>query len=99
MYYAFTFADLKAGKIAFLAGDGLQSGDGERIAFKVQAADDGPNLSDSDDATPGDQAADGSVGVDRAEVAVTAGLGGPYQQGWCPHAEYTERLGGNRVDA
>ena len=35
------------------------------------------NLSDSDDATPGDQAADGSVGVDRAEVAVTAGLGGP----------------------
>ena len=77
VYYAFTFADLKAEKVAFLAGDGLQSGEGERIAFKVQAADDGPNLSDSDDATPGDQAADGSVGVDRAEVAVTAGLGGP----------------------
>ena len=76
-YYAFTFADLKAGNVAFLAGDGLQSGDGERIAFKVQAVDDDGNLSDSDDATSGDQAADGSVGVDGVEVAVTAGLGGP----------------------
>ena len=73
-YYAFTFADLQAGKIAFLAGDGLASGNGERIAFKVQAVDDDNNESDSDDATPGDQAADGSVGVDRAEVAVTAGV-------------------------
>ena len=77
VYYAFTFADLKAGNVAFLAGDGLQSGDGERIAFKVQAVDDDGNLSDSDDATSGDQAADGSVGVDGVEVAVTAGLGGP----------------------
>ena len=75
-YYAFTFADLQAGKVAFLAGDGLASGNGERIAFKVQAVDDDGNLSDSDDAAPGDQAADGSVGVDHAEVAVTAGLGG-----------------------
>ena len=73
-YYAFTFADLKAGKVAFLAGDGLQAGEGEQIAFKVQAVDDDGNESDSDDATPGDQAADGSVGVDRAEVAVTAGV-------------------------
>ena len=74
-YYAFTLADLQAGKVAFLAGDGLASGNGERITFKVQAADDGPHLSDSDDATPGDQAADGTIAVDRAEVAVTAGLG------------------------
>ena len=76
VYYAFTFADLKAGNVAFLAGDGLQAGEGERIAFKVQAVDDDGNLSDSDDATPGDQAADGSVGVDRAEVAATAGVDG-----------------------
>ena len=72
-YYAFTFADLQAGNVAFLAGDGLASGNGERIAFKVQAVDDDGNLSDSDDAAPGDQAADGSVGVDRAAVAATAG--------------------------
>ena len=48
VYYAFTLADLRAGKIAFLAGDGLQSGEGEQIAFKVQAVDDDGNLSDSD---------------------------------------------------
>ena len=72
-YYAFTFADLQAGKVAFLAGDGLQSGDGERIAFKVQAVDDDGNLSDSD-VTPGDQPADGTIAVDRAAVAVTAGV-------------------------
>ena len=47
-YYAFTLADLQAGNVAFLAGDGLQSGDGERITFKVQAVDDQGNLSDSD---------------------------------------------------
>ena len=40
--------------IAFLAGDGLQAGEGDRIAFKVQAVDDDGNLSDSDDATPVD---------------------------------------------
>ena len=72
-YYAFTLADLQAGKVAFLAGDGLQVGGGERIAFKVQAVDDDGNLSDSDDATPGDQAADGSVGVDIAAVTATPG--------------------------
>ena len=72
-YYAFTFADLQAGKVAFMAGNGLASGNGERIAFKVQAVDDQGNPSDSDDATPGDQAADGSVGVDRAAVTATPG--------------------------
>ena len=44
-YYAFTLADLQAGKIAFLAGDGVASadgGEGEQITFKVQVADDGP---------------------------------------------------------
>ena len=75
-YYAFTFADLQAGKVAFLAGDGRQAGEGEQITFKVQAADDDNNESDSDDATPGNQPADGSVGVDRAAVAVTAGVDG-----------------------
>ena len=74
-YYAFTFADLQAGKVSFLAGDGLQAGGGEQITFKVQAVDDNGNLSDSDDATPGDQAADGSVAVDRAAVATKAGVG------------------------
>ena len=72
-YYAFTFADLQAGKIAFLAGDGRQASGGEQITFKVQAVDDDGNLSDSDDATPGAQTADGSVGVDRAAVATIAG--------------------------
>ena len=74
-YYAFTFADLQAGKVAFLAGDGRQAGEGEQITFKVQAADDDNNESDSDDATPGDQPADGTIAVDRA-VAATAGVGG-----------------------
>ena len=45
-YYAFTLADLQAGNVAFLAGDGLQAGEGDRIAFKVQAVDDDGNLSD-----------------------------------------------------
>ena len=79
-YYAFTLADLQAGKVAFLAGDGLASGNGERIAFKVQAVDDDGNLSDSDDATPGAQTADGSVGVDRAAAAMTARVGGPINE-------------------
>ena len=47
-YYAFTLADVRAGKIAFLAGDGLVSGNGKKIVFKVQAVDDDGNLSDSD---------------------------------------------------
>ena len=43
-YYAFTLADLEAGKVSLVAGDGLQAGDGERITFQIQAADDGlPN--------------------------------------------------------
>ena len=82
-YYAFTLADLQAGKIAFLAGDGVASadgGEGKQITFKVQAADDGPHLSDSDDATPGDQPADGTIAVDRAAVAVTARVGGPINE-------------------
>ena len=50
-YLEFTLADLKAGKIAFLAGDGLASGKGKKIVFQVQAADapdNNANLSDSD---------------------------------------------------
>ena len=47
-YREFTLAELRAGKIAFLAGDGLASGGGKKIVFQVQAADNAGNLSDSD---------------------------------------------------
>ena len=58
-YYAFTLAELRAGKVAFVAGDGLASGNGEKIVFRIQAADAGDpatpgspsNLSDSDPTT------------------------------------------------
>ena len=76
-YYAFTLADLKAGKVAFLAGDGLASGEGEKITFQIQAADDGPNLSDSDpndgenDADP----VDGEISI-FVSTKLTAGTGG-----------------------
>ena len=62
-YYAFTLADLRAGKIAFLAGDG------KKIVFKVQAADDGlpetpgspSHLSDSDPSTTDPDPVDGEI--------------------------------------
>ena len=50
-YREFTLAELRAGRIAFLAGDGLASGNGEKIVFQIQAADaagDAANLSGSD---------------------------------------------------
>ena len=53
-YLEFTLADLEAGKIAFLAGDGVASadgGEGTKVVFQVQAADapdNNANLSDSD---------------------------------------------------
>ena len=47
-YQEFSLADLKAGKIAFLAGDGQSTGDGKTIDFSIQAVDDDLNLSDSD---------------------------------------------------
>ena len=53
-YYAFTLADVRAGKIAFLAGDGVakaKGGDGKEIIFQIQAADDAGVLSDSDRST------------------------------------------------
>ena len=56
-YYAFTLADVRAGKIAFLAGDGVakaEGGDGKEIIFQIQAADSASNaadLSDSDRST------------------------------------------------
>ena len=61
-YYAFTLADLEAGKIGLLVGDGVaraKGGDGTKVAFQIQAADDGipgdlasdPNLSDFDRST------------------------------------------------
>ena len=68
---------MRAGKIAFLAGDGLASGEGEKITFQIQAADDGPNLSDSDpndgenDADP----VDGEISI-VVSTKLTAGRGG-----------------------
>ena len=59
-YLEFTLSDLKAGKIAFLAGDGvakIDGGEGKKIVFQVQAADaagDAANLSDSDPSSPDD---------------------------------------------
>ena len=38
-YLAFTLAQLRDGRIALLAGDGLASGDGTKVVFRVQAAD------------------------------------------------------------
>ena len=62
-YYAFTLAELRAGQIAIRAGDGLASGSGTKIVFRIQAADGGmpgvpsspAHLSDSD---PNDDDAD-----------------------------------------
>ena len=51
-YWEFTLAELLAGKISLLAGDGLKRGDGEKIIFRVQAADNDGNLSDSDPNSP-----------------------------------------------
>ena len=46
-YQEFTLADLRAGKVGFLAGDGTSD-----ITFTIQAVDDRGNLSDSDRSTP-----------------------------------------------
>ena len=46
-YQEFTLADLRAGKVGFLAGDGTSD-----ITFTMQALDDRGNLSDSDRSTP-----------------------------------------------
>ena len=48
--YSFSLADLRAGKIGFLAGDGTND-----ITFTIQAEDDDENLSDSDSVRSGDQ--------------------------------------------
>ena len=48
--YSFSLADLRAGKIGFLAGDGTNP-----ITFTIQAEDDDGNLSDSDSDNSGDQ--------------------------------------------
>ena len=68
-YLEFTLAELQAGRIAFLAGDGVASadgGEGKKITFQIQAADaaDGTaNLSDSDPDTDGTQPAPVSIRV------------------------------------
>ena len=82
-YLEFTLAELRTGRIAFLAGDGLASGEGTKVIFQVQAADDGmpgdpassPNLSDFDPLTPEKD----PVGADIVIVTaakVTAGFRG-----------------------
>ena len=48
--YSFSLADLRAGKIGFLAGDGTNP-----ITFTIQAEDDDGNLSDSDSDNSGEQ--------------------------------------------
>ena len=50
--YSFSLADLRAGKIGFLAGDGTND-----ITFTVQAEDDQGHLSDSDSVRSGEQPA------------------------------------------
>ena len=75
-YLEFTLAQLRAGRIAFLAGDGLASGEGTKVVFQVQAADaadDTENLSDFDPHSPDKD----PVGVDIVVVPVakvTAGF-------------------------
>ena len=49
-YQEFSLADLRAGKIGFLAGDGTND-----ITFTIQAEDDDGNLSDSDSVSNGHQ--------------------------------------------
>ena len=75
----------KAGKIAFLAGDGVATGDGGKgvkITFQIQAADDGdgtpgstPNLSDSDPTTSDPDPVDGEISI-VVSTKLTAGAGG-----------------------
>ena len=50
--YSFSLADLRSGKIGFLAGDGTND-----ITFTIQAEDDDGNLSDSDSVHSGEQPA------------------------------------------
>ena len=82
-YYAFTLAEVRAGKIAFLAGDGLASGEGEKITFQIQAADAGipndptslPHLSDSDPDTSDLEPVNAEISI-VASTKLTAGRGG-----------------------
>ena len=68
--YSFSLADLRAGKIGFLAGDGLQAGNGEQITFTIQAEDDDGNLSDSSSVRSGAQPARVRIPVVGLEKAI-----------------------------
>ena len=86
-YYAFTLADLQAGNVAFLAGDGLQAGEGEQIAFKVQVVDDGrkpQRLRRCHTRRSGC----GRVGCEwiAQKWQITAGVDVRINRGWCPLA-------------
>ena len=77
--WAFTLADLKAGKVSLVAGDGVaqsKGGTGKKIVFRVQAGD-GTHLSDSD---PNDgQSDDDPVDVEiliRSSAEIFAGSSG-----------------------
>ena len=82
-YYAFTLAELRAGKVSFLAGDGLASGNGEKIVFRIQAADAGDpatpgspsNLSDSDPTTSDLDPVDVEISI-VPSVEVSSGFSG-----------------------
>ena len=76
-YYAFTLADVRAGKIAFLAGDGVATGDGGegvKITFQIQAADDDGYLSDSDPTTSDLESVEGEILIVMS-VEATTGYG------------------------
>ena len=82
-YYAFTLAELRDGKVSFLAGDGLASGNGEKIVFRIQAADAGDpatpgspsNLSDSDPTTSDLDPVDVEISI-VPSVEVSSGFSG-----------------------
>ena len=74
-YYAFTLADVRAGKVSFVAGDGLASGKGEKIVFQIQAEDDDDNLSESDPTTTVEDPVDAEILI-VPSVEVSSGSSG-----------------------
>ena len=80
-YLEFTLADLKAGKIAFLAGDGVakvDGGGGNKIVFQVQAADATDNNGNLSDADPNDGQSDADpADAEIVIISSTAVIAGP----------------------
>ena len=70
--YSFSLADLRAGKIGFLAGDGAND-----ITFTIQAEDDDGNLSDSNFVRSGEQPASVRipvVGLEKVSIGETSSV-------------------------